>query len=362
MPRNVRLSEAPSFGKPILLYDVASKGARSYLDLAREFLARQHGRRPRPRWARDERAEAKGAGARPGGADPGRALPGLVAGGRRRRSRRPRESAGDGTRTIAIEDVHPSPGQPRKTFDDARLEELAASIRTQGIIQPLIVRTRAAGGYELIAGERRWRAAQRAGLHEVPAVVRDVAPAQAFEMALVENLQREDLNPIEEAAGYERLIAEFGYTQEKLADRVGKERSTVANALRLLRLPDGVRDAGRAGAAVDGARARAARPGVGGRDGAAGAPHGGRRICRCARSRSWSGATARTPAAAAAQAGAPRPGARRANARDLGLRLTRALGTRVDVNEAAPGRGHIAIHYHSLDQLDALIERLVAPR
>src|SRR5437868_1204515 len=152
--------------------------------------------------------------------------------------RRPED---DGVRTIAIEDVHPAAGQPRRTFDDGRLEELAASIRTQGIIQPLIVRARPGGGYELIAGERRWRAAQRAGLHEVPAVIRDVAPAQAFEMALVENLQREDLNPIEEAAGYERLIAEFGYTQEKLADRVGKERSTVANAIRLLRLPDSVR-------------------------------------------------------------------------------------------------------------------------
>src|SRR5687767_5025978 len=109
-----------------------------------------------------------------------------------------------GTRTIAIEDVHSSPDQPRKTFHEERLEELAASIRMQGIIQPLIVRTRAAGGYELIAGERRWRAAQRAGLHEVPVVVREVAPTQAFEMALVENLQREDLNPLEEAAGYER--------------------------------------------------------------------------------------------------------------------------------------------------------------
>src|SRR5262245_38056921 len=149
--------------------------------------------------------------------------------------------AGDGTRTVAIEDVHPSSAQPRKNFDGERLEELAASIRTQGIIQPLIVRTRPAGGYELIAGERRWRAAQRAGLHEVPAVIRDVAPAQAFEMALVENLQREDLNPIEEANGYQRLVDEFGYTQEALASRVGKDRSTVANALRLLRLPDGVR-------------------------------------------------------------------------------------------------------------------------
>src|SRR5207253_4790059 len=117
--------------------------------------------------------------------------------------------AREGLRTVGIEEVHPAPDQPRKTFDDARLEELAASIRAQGVIQPLVVRQRAGGGYELIAGERRWRAAQRAGLHEVPAVVRDVAPARAFEMAMVENLQREDLNPLEEAAGYERLIAEF---------------------------------------------------------------------------------------------------------------------------------------------------------
>ena len=130
-------------------------------------------------------------------------------------------------------------------------------------------------------------------------MIRDVAPAQAFEMALVENLQREDLNPIEEAEGYERLVAEFGYTQEKLAERVGKERSTVANALRLLRLPDSVRGAGRAGAAVDGARARAARPGVAGRDGAAGAHARWPRTCRCGRWRSRSGAIARAPAAAA---------------------------------------------------------------
>ncbi|HEV3032085.1 MAG TPA: ParB/RepB/Spo0J family partition protein, partial [Polyangia bacterium] len=137
-----------------------------------------------------------------------------------------------GLRTIAIEDIHPSAGQPRKQFDDARLDELAASIEKQGIIQPLVVRLRDGGGYELIAGERRWRAAQRAGMHEVPAVVRDVAEKRAFEMALVENLQRQDLNPIEEAQGFERLIDEFGYTQEALAARVGKDRSTVANEVR----------------------------------------------------------------------------------------------------------------------------------
>ena len=144
-------------------------------------------------------------------------------------------------------------------------------------------------------------------------------------MALVENLQREDLNPIEEAAGYERLVAEFGYTQEKLADRVGKERSTVANALRLLRLPDSVRDAGRAGAAVDGTRARAARPRVDGGDGAARAPHGRPRTCRCARSRRWSGAIARRRGAAGAKPGAARPDvAERARSRACGCRARSA--------------------------------------
>src|SRR4051812_46754607 len=149
---------------------------------------------------------------------------------------------GDGLRTVGIEEIHPSSEQPRKTFDDARLDELAESIRAQGIVQPLLLRKRAAGGYELVAGERRWRAAQRAGLHEVPAVVREIAAPAAFEIAMVENLQREDLNPLEEAAGYQRLIEEFGYTQEALSSRVGKDRSTIANALRILRLPARVRE------------------------------------------------------------------------------------------------------------------------
>ena len=105
--------------------------------------------------------------------------------------------SGGGLQNVAIEEIHPSRDQPRKMFDETRIEELASSIRAQGVIQPLVVRKREAGGYELIAGERRWRAAQRAGLHEVPAVIRDVVPTRAFEMAMVENLQREDLNPIE---------------------------------------------------------------------------------------------------------------------------------------------------------------------
>ena len=221
------------------------------------------------------------------------------------------------------------------------------------------MRERAAGGYELVAGERRWRAAQRAGLHEVPAVIRDVAPAQAFDMALVENLQREDLNPIEEAAGYERLIAEFGYTQEKLADRVGKDRSTVANALRLLRLPEAVRGLVAQGRLSMGhARALLGLESVDAMEKLArrtiSQDLSVRKVEETVR-RDRSGGGGTKPGTASAARPSP-------NARDLGLQLTRALGTRVDINEAAPGRGHIAIHYHSLDQLDALLERLVAPR
>lgn len=135
-----------------------------------------------------------------------------------------------------IEEIRPNKEQPRKTFVNEKLEELAASIREKGIIQPLVV-LRKAGHYELIAGERRWRAAQKAGLREVPVVIQDVSEETALEMALIENIQREDLNAIEEADAYHALLERFSLTQEELAKRVGKERSTIANALRLLRLP-----------------------------------------------------------------------------------------------------------------------------
>jgi ParB family transcriptional regulator, chromosome partitioning protein len=260
----------------------------------------------------------------------------------------------DGTRTISVEEIHPSTGQPRTIFDGARLDELAASIKTQGIIQPLIVRLRAGGGYELIAGERRWRAAQRAGLHEVPAVVGEVAPTQAFEMALVENLQREDLNPLEEAAGYERLVSEFGYTQEQLSERVGKDRSTVANALRLLRLPASVRDLLAAGKLSMGqARALLGLE----------TPAAIERLARQAIARELSVRRVEELVRRERAGGKPEPAstsapAPSASARDLGLRLTRTFGTRVEVLEKGAGRGQIAIHYHSLDQLDALLEKL----
>ncbi len=260
----------------------------------------------------------------------------------------------DGLRTVAIEDIHPSRGQPRKRFDDARLADLARSIKTQGIIQPLVVRQRNGGGYDLIAGERRWRAAQRAGLHELPVVVRDVAEARAFEMALVENLQREDLNPIEEAEAYQRLIGEFEYTQEALAEQVGKERSTVANALRLLKLPAAVREM-----VIDGRLSMGHARALLGLE----APDA---ITKLARQivdkdlsvrqieslvrRERNGETSGGPAAP------PRPSA---SVRDLSLRLQRALGTRVNVVEAGPGRGRIEIHYGSLDELDGLLGKLL---
>ena len=137
---------------------------------------------------------------------------------------------------VEVDRITPSPFQPRRTFDEAKIEELASSIRNQGIIQPLVVR-RNGDGYELIAGERRWRAAMRAGLTHVPIVVRDASDHEALQLALVENLQREDLNPIEEANGYRRLLDEFHWSQEEMAEKVGKSRPAIANSMRLLSLP-----------------------------------------------------------------------------------------------------------------------------
>ena len=138
---------------------------------------------------------------------------------------------------VPVDQIDVNPNQPRKDFDFKSLGELAASIKTSGVIQPVIVR-RQGGGYQLIAGERRWRAARQAGLERIPAILREATDAQSLELALVENLLREDLNPIEEAEAYQKLLAQFGWTQEELAQRIGRDRSSIANSLRLLRLPE----------------------------------------------------------------------------------------------------------------------------
>ncbi len=138
---------------------------------------------------------------------------------------------------VPIDQIEVNPNQPRKVFDFTALDELAASIKSSGVIQPIIVR-RIGGAYQLIAGERRWRAARQAGLDRIPAIVREATDAQSIELALVENLLREDLNPIEAAQAYQKLLAEFDWTQEELAQRIGKDRTSIANCLRLLRLPE----------------------------------------------------------------------------------------------------------------------------
>lgn len=146
----------------------------------------------------------------------------------------------DSTTTLRISELEPNRDQPRKEFDPAALAELADSIAAVGVIQPLIVRPIADGGYQIVAGERRWRAAQSAGLTEVPVIIRELSDKEVDEIALIENLQREDLNPVEEAEGYRHLMSEYGMTQEQVAGRVGKSRPSVANSVRLLELPDSV--------------------------------------------------------------------------------------------------------------------------
>lgn len=153
---------------------------------------------------------------------------------------------GDTLLEIGVEEIEPNPNQPRKAFDSRALDELAASIKTSGVIQPVIVR-RQGPRYQLVAGERRWRAASQAGLVRIPAIVREVTDAESLELALVENLLREDLNPMEEAEAFDKLLARFAWTQEELAQRIGKERSSIANALRLRHLPLPIQDDLRAG-------------------------------------------------------------------------------------------------------------------
>lgn len=163
----------------------------------------------------------------------GRGLSALIPGAAEARADTPSDQR---NLRLDVDRITPSPFQPRRIFDDAKIEELAASIRNQGIVQPLVVRPKG-DQFELIAGERRWRAAMRAGLKEVPVVIREASDHEALQLALVENLQREDLNPIEEASGYRRLQDEFHWSQEEMAEKIGKSRPAVANALRLLSLP-----------------------------------------------------------------------------------------------------------------------------
>ncbi len=256
--------------------------------------------------------------------------------------------------TLPVEAIERNPGQPRKRFEDAKLEELAASIREHGIVEPILVR-KDGPRYRILAGERRWRAAQRAGLKEVPAVIREATDREAFELALVENLQRTDLNAIEEAEAYEVLLSDHGLTQEAIAGRVGKERSTVANALRLLKLPEEVRDAVRGGQ-LDMGHARAL---LGLTD-----PESIRKVAQRVLQEKLSvratEALVRSLSKKPGKRGPEVPGADSPAIRDLAARLQRRLGARCRVLPRSAVAGKLEVEYTSLDELDGILAKIGA--
>ncbi|MGA8892177.1 MAG: ParB/RepB/Spo0J family partition protein [Anaeromyxobacteraceae bacterium] len=254
---------------------------------------------------------------------------------------------------LPIESVQRSAGQPRKSFDEKRLEELAASIQEHGVLEPILVR-RTGNGYAIVAGERRWRAAQRAGLREIPALLREANDRESFEVALVENLQRADLNAMEEAEAFDALTREHGLTQEQVAERVGKERSTVANAMRLLKLPAEVRDQVREGALEMG-HARALL----GLEKADAIKKAALQVVREGLSvRATEGLVRRLlhPPTAKPR-GAP---AETANVRALVTRLERKLGVRCRVVQKTAQAGRIEVDYASLVELDAVLDKIGA--
>ncbi len=252
-----------------------------------------------------------------------------------------------GTRTIPIALVHPGKYQPRRVFDDEKLAGLVESVRQKGILQPLLVRAHPTrpGDYELIAGERRWRAAQKAQLHEVPVLVRDLSDRDALEIALVENLQREDLNPLEEAEAYVRLMQEFQHSQEELARAVGKSRSHVANMMRLLGASEKVRayleagklTAGHARALIGADRADALADEI---------------VERGLNVRQTEALVVKP----ARGTGKPAP-ARDADILSLERELAGSLGLNVRLKSRGQA-GEVTIRYSTLDQLDHLLKRL----
>ncbi|WP_190279034.1 ParB/RepB/Spo0J family partition protein [Dokdonella koreensis] len=259
------------------------------------------------------------------------------------------ESEGE-LRTLAAASIQPGKYQPRQSIDPERLEELAASIKAQGLIQPVVVRAIAPDRYELIAGERRWRAAQKAGMTEVPALVKEVPDQAVVAMALIENIQREDLSPLEESQALARLIEEFDLTHQQAADAVGRSRAAVSNLLRLLELPPEIRtlldtrklDMGHA-------RALLTLP-----------PNRAIALARQAAENGWSvreleEAVRRVDELPTGKAATPR---RDANIESLERELAEKLSTRVALAHGRGGRGRIVIHYHSLDELDGILERI----
>jgi ParB family chromosome partitioning protein len=260
--------------------------------------------------------------------------------------------AEDDQRSLPLGLIKPGRFNPRRSFSDAQLEELAASIRERGLVQPLVVRPSAADPttFEIVAGERRWRAAQRANLHEVPVLVRALSDREAVEVAIIENVQREDLNAIEEGEGYKLLMDGHGYTQEDLAKVIGKSRSHLANTLRLLRLPEGVQELVREGALSAGhARALVGRP-----DAAALAL---RIVNEGLTVRDIEALTQdKSPAKSKSKKG------KSADVRAAEAELHEALGLTVEIRKGKGEKGELRIRYTSLDQFEDLRKRLLRQR
>jgi ParB family chromosome partitioning protein len=248
---------------------------------------------------------------------------------------------------VAIHELEPNPQQPRSTIDPARLQELADSIRESGLVQPILVRPKGAG-YQIIAGERRWRAAQLAGLERIPVTIRDVPDEELLELALVENIQRQELSPLEEAQAYHRLQDELGLTQEEVARKVGRDRTTVANTVRLLRSPREIRDL-LAGGRLDAGHARALLA----------LDHADDQIA-LGREAARKGLSVREVERRVAQMRAPRKASERkdANTRAAEERLRAALGTRVQIARRGKG-GALRIAFNSESELNRIYELLL---
>jgi ParB family chromosome partitioning protein len=258
--------------------------------------------------------------------------------------------------SIEVALIQPHPEQPRRHFDDGALQELAESIAKRGVIQPIIVRPHG-GGFQIVAGERRWRAAQRAQLHRIPAIVRDFDEAETLEIALIENIQREDLNPIEEAEAYRKLIAEFHHSQEALGRLVGKSRSHVANLMRLLELPASVQQQvieqklsmGHARALIGAPDCETLARTV---EGKGLSVRDTEQLVRRAKKGTDAPAPRREPA----------PKENDADIAALEQHLADILGVKVDISYGSGGGGVLSLHYSTLDQLDMLCQRLSGER
>lgn len=253
-------------------------------------------------------------------------------------------------RSLAITAITAGKYQPRRHFDEGLLQELAESIKSQGVIEPIIVRNAGKGRYELIAGERRWRASQLAGLSDIPALVRDIDDRAAIAIALIENIQREDLSPLEEAQSLARLIAEFKLTHQQAADAVGRSRASVSNLLRLLDLPDEIREMldngklemGHARALLTLPAARAVA------------------LARKSIDNDWSVRELEQAVRNATELpkGKPAKPKRDADIESLENELGEKLGARVAINHGRGGNGKLVISYHSLDELDGILGRI----